>query len=86
MKIMTALENEIIAAIYAAVPLDIDKSEITAETSFESLGITSMETITVLFEFEEKFGIDIETEEMFTLSTLRSISEFIQNKISSQMA
>lgn len=77
---MTPLESQIADAILSAVPLEIEKSEITAETSFKALDISSMEIVNVLFELEEQFKINIEAEEMFRLQTLADIARFIEGK------
>lgn len=37
--------------------LDIDVAEITEETTFEDLGVDSLDTVEILMEMEDEFGI-----------------------------
>ncbi|MDP4132650.1 MAG: acyl carrier protein [Bacillota bacterium] len=43
--------------------LDMDESEITEETTFEDLGIDSLDTVEILMELEEEFGIEFKMDE-----------------------
>ncbi|MDF2685559.1 MAG: acyl carrier protein [Clostridia bacterium] len=42
---------------------DIDVNEITLETSFESLGLDSLDMVDLVMIFEEEFDIKIEIEQ-----------------------
>lgn len=77
---MTPIENQIVDAILNAVPLDVQKSDFTSATTFEELTISSLEIINIVFELEESFSIDIETEAMFALHTLGDVARFIETK------
>ncbi len=46
-----------------AESLDLDASEITAETTFEDLDVDSLDTVEILMEMEDEFGIEIKFEE-----------------------
>ncbi len=46
-----------------AESLDMDASEITAETTFEDLDVDSLDTVEILMEMEDEFGIEIKFEE-----------------------
>ena len=43
--------------------LDTDASEITEETTFESLGVDSLDTVEIMMEMEDEFGIEIKPAE-----------------------
>ena len=45
---------------YLAAQLDISPDEITRETTFESLGIDSLDTVEMLMNLEDKLGAEIE--------------------------
>ena len=45
---------------YLAAQLDISADEITRETTFESLGIDSLDTVEMLMNLEDKIGVEIE--------------------------
>lgn len=44
--------------------LEIDAAEITEETTFESLGVDSLDTVEILMEMEDEFGIEIKPAEV----------------------
>lgn len=43
--------------------LDIDESEITLETTFEDLGIDSLDTVELMMEVEDEFGVEVKAAE-----------------------
>ena len=44
--------------------LDIDEAEITLETTFEDLGIDSLDTVELMMEVEDVFGIEVKAQEV----------------------
>ncbi len=44
--------------------LDIDESEIALETTFEDLGIDSLDTVELMMEVEDEFGIEVKAQEV----------------------
>ncbi len=58
--------------------LDTDTSAITAETSFEDLGIDSLETVEILMELEDEFDIELPAAEVG--KTVGSLISFIESK------
>ena len=59
--------------------LDVDTSEINAETTFESLGIDSLDTVEMVMELEEELGIELELSERVT--TVGELAAFIEKKL-----
>jgi len=45
---------------YLASELDISEDEITRDTTFESLGVDSLDTVEMLMNLEDKIGVEIE--------------------------
>lgn len=43
--------------------LEIDESEINEETTFDDLGVDSLDTVEIMMEMEDEFGIEIKPEE-----------------------
>lgn len=43
--------------------LDMDAREITEATTFEDLGVDSLDTVEIMMEVEDEFGIEIKTAE-----------------------
>ncbi|MDR2515097.1 MAG: acyl carrier protein [Christensenellaceae bacterium] len=61
-----------VAAILAE-HLDKDASEITAESSFESLGLDSLDTVEIVMELEDEFGVSIEMDE-----SIKSVADLVR--------
>ncbi|NLG52998.1 MAG: acyl carrier protein [Clostridiales bacterium] len=67
------------AAKLIAKNRDIDVSEIKEETTFESLGFDSLDTVELIMEFEDEFGISIELED--NLKTVGDAVKLIDSKL-----
>ena len=52
---------------------------ITADTTFEALGVDSLDTVELLMELEEHLGIEIELDEKVT--TVGELVAFIEKKM-----
>ena len=50
-------------ATYLADQMDIAPEEITPDTTFESLGIDSLDTVEMVMDLEDELGIELELEE-----------------------
>ena len=50
-----------------------NREDITPDSELASLGLTSLDTITVLFEFEEAFDIEIPNEVIPSIVTVNDI-------------
>ncbi len=44
--------------------LEMDESEITEATTFEDLGVDSLDTVEIMMEMEDEFGIEIKVAEV----------------------
>ena len=44
--------------------LEMDASEITEETTFEDLGVDSLDTVEIMMEMEDEFEIEIKPAEV----------------------
>ena len=44
--------------------LDIDADEITLDTTFEDLGIDSLDTVELMMEVEDEFGVEVKAQEV----------------------
>ena len=58
--------------------LDTDTSAITADTTLEELGIDSLETVEILMELEDEFGIEMSASEVG--KTVGSLVTYIESK------
>ena len=66
-------------AKYLAEQLDIAVADITPETTFESLGIDSLDTVEMVMDLEEELGVELELEEK--VSTVGELVEFVESKV-----
>ena len=48
---------------YLASELDISEDEITRDTTFESLGVDSLDTVEMVMDLEQELGVELEIEE-----------------------
>jgi len=76
------IEEKVIDII--AEKLKVDKDEITPEKSFtRDLGADSLDTVELVMEFEENFGIDeIPEEEAEKIKTVGDAIEYLKKKVS----
>ena len=56
-----------------------DISEIKEGTTFEELGIDSLDIVEMVMKFEEELGVELELEEKF--ETIGTLSKFIESKL-----
>ena len=60
--------------------LGVEEDKITVEASFvDDLGADSLDTVELIMELEEEFGIEIPDEDAEGLNTVGSIVEYIEN-------
>ena len=64
---------------------DVDKTEITCETSFsKDLNFDSLDLIELVMEFEDEFGMDIPDEEAEKILTVGGAVDYIENVVQSK--
>ena len=65
---------------YASKQLELDASEITRDSSFESLGIDSLDIVEMIMDLESELGIELDLEDQ-KISTFRELADFIDARI-----
>ena len=65
---------------YAAKQLDLDPDEITRESTFESLGIDSLDIVEMIMDLESELGIELELEDQ-NITTFGEMADFIETKV-----
>ena len=65
---------------YAAKQLDLDPSEITRESTFESLGIDSLDIVEMIMDLESELGVELEMEDQ-KIATFQELADFIESKL-----
>ena len=66
-------------AAYLSRQMDVPVASITEDTTFESLGIDSLDTVEMLMDLEEELNVDLELEEK--LSTVGEFVAFVEDRI-----
>ena len=67
-------------ANYAAKQLDIDVADITPDSTFESLGIDSLDVVEMIMDLESELGIELELEDQ-KIATFQELADFIESKL-----
>ena len=65
---------------YAAKQLEIDASEITPDSTFESLGIDSLDVVEMVMDLESELGVELDLEDQ-KITTFGELAEFIDSKV-----
>ena len=65
---------------YAAKQLELDPSEITPESTFEALGIDSLDIVEMIMDLETELGIELEMEDQ-KIATFGELAAFIETKV-----
>lgn len=58
---------------------DLDTSSLTRDTTFESLGVDSLETVEMVMELEEELDTELELDQK--VATLGELVDFIESKM-----
>ena len=65
---------------YAAKQLELDVSEITPDSTFESLGIDSLDIVEMIMDLESELGVELDMEDQ-KIATFKELADFIDSKI-----
>ena len=65
---------------YAAKQLELDAAEITPESTFESLGIDSLDIVEMIMDLESELGVELDLEDQ-RITTFGELAEFIDAKL-----
>ena len=65
---------------YAAKQLELDASEITPESTFESLGIDSLDIVEMVMDLEGELGVELDMEDE-KIATFGELAAFIETKL-----
>ena len=65
---------------YAARQLELDASDITPDSTFESLGIDSLDVVEMIMDLESELGVELELEDQ-KITTFQELADFIDAKL-----
>ena len=61
-----------------AAHLEMDEAEITAETTMEELDVDSLDTVEILMEMEDEFGVSIQPSQV-KITKVSDLSNYIDS-------
>ena len=64
----------------ASNQLEIDIADITPDSTFESLGIDSLDVVEMIMDLESELGIELEMEDQ-KITTFQELADFIESKL-----
>ena len=67
-------------AKFAAKQLELDVAEITPDSTFESLGIDSLDIVEMIMDLEGELGIELDMEDQ-KIATFQELADFIDSKL-----
>ena len=65
---------------YAARQLELDASEIKPDSTFESLGIDSLDIVEMIMDLETELGVELDMEDQ-KITTFQELADFIDSKL-----
>ncbi|MBQ6719199.1 MAG: acyl carrier protein [Oscillospiraceae bacterium] len=67
-------------AKYAAKQLELDIDDITPDSTFDSLGIDSLDVVEMIMDLESELGVELEMEDQ-KIATFQELADFIESKL-----
>ena len=67
-------------AKYAAKQLELDIDDITPDSTFESLGIDSLDVVEMIMDLESELGIELDMEDQ-KIATFQELADFVESKL-----
>lgn len=64
---------------YAAKQLELNPQDITPDSTFESLGIDSLDVVEMIMDLETELGVELEMEDQ-KITTFQELADFIESK------
>ena len=65
---------------FAVRQLELDESEITPDSTFESLGIDSLDIVEMIMDLESELGVELDMEDQ-KITTFQELADFIESKL-----
>ena len=65
---------------YAARQLELDPSQITPDSTFESLGIDSLDIVEMIMDLESELGVELDMEDQ-KIQNFQELAVFIDTKL-----
>ena len=60
--------------------MELDASEIKPDSTFESLGIDSLDIVEMIMDLESELGVELDMEDQ-KITTFQELADFIESKL-----
>lgn len=76
-----SIRDQVVQHLLEASDVDIKPEDVKPETSLrDNLDLSSLQAVTLVMDLEDKFGIEVEDEEIETLGTVGDVIALIEAK------
>ena len=65
---------------YAVKQLELEADDITPESTFESLGVDSLDIVEMIMDLENELGVELDMEDQ-KITTFQELADFIESKL-----
>lgn len=65
---------------YAVKQLELNREDISPDSTFESLGIDSLDVVEMIMDLENELGVELEMENQ-KIATFQELADFIESKL-----
>ncbi len=65
---------------YAVKQLELEADDITPESTFESLGVDSLDIVEMIMDLENELGVELDMEDQ-KITNFRELAEFVEAKL-----
>ena len=65
---------------YAVKQLELEADDITPESTFESLGVDSLDIVEMIMDLENELGVELDMEDQ-KITTFGELAQFIETKV-----
>ena len=65
---------------YVVDQLEVDADKISPESTFEDLGIDSLDIVEMIYSLESELGVELEMEDQ-KITTFGELADFIESKL-----
>ena len=65
---------------YACKQLELSADDITRDSTFESLGIDSLDIVEMIMDLESDLGVELEIEDQ-KIATFQDLADFVESKL-----
>ncbi len=66
---------------YVSRQLEIPAEQITRDTTFETLGVDSLDIVEMITDLEDELGVELVLEEAGQITTMGEMADFIESRM-----